>query len=282
MEKQAMDTQEPSVDDLDDLFARALAAVDDEARAEHVATLQIRGGARAYAKARTLLEGESVRERVLGADILGQVGAPEGRPFGEETVAALRELCAREQDPDVLSAVVVAFGHLGDCRAAPDVLRHTENGSAGLRQSIAFALPSLIDEQDADATGAVVEGLVALTEDTDEEVRDWATFGLAQLHVDSTQVRDALVRRLADENPDVAGEALVGLARRGDARGHETVRRRLIDADADLFVLEAASELHDSGLLPLLRALDGLGWESGEPETRLLQEVIEQYESSLA
>lgn len=276
-----MDRQEPSVDALIDRVL-ALSAEDDDARAEQVAALHFLGDAQVYAKARALLESASAHERILGADILGQLGAPEGRPFLEETLVALRELCAREQDPDVLSAAVVAFGHLGDVRVLRDVLRHTEKENAGLRQSVAFALPSLIDQADADATGAAVEALVALTEDPDEDVRDWATFGLAQLQADSTQVRNALVRRLADENPDVAGEALVGLARRGDPRGQETVRRRLADADADLFVLEAAAELHDSGLLPLLKALEASGWQPHGPEARLLQDAIEQYESSHA
>lgn len=277
MEKQTVDTQGSSVDALID---RALTAVDDDARAERVAALHILGGTRVYARARALFESASVRERALGVDILGQLGAPEGRPFLEETLVALRELCAREQDPDVRSAVVAAFGHLGDGRALQDVLRFTGNENAGLRQSVAFALPSLIDEEDAGKAGAAVEALVALTKDPDEEVRDWATFGLAQLQADSTQVRDALVRRLADENPDVAGEALVGLARRGDPRSQEAVRRRLADADADLFVLEAAAELHDPGLLPLLKALEASGWDPDGPEARLLQDAIEQYGSS--
>jgi len=281
MEKQAVDTQEPSVDALIDRVL-ALTAGDDDARVEQVAALHILGDSRVYAKARALLQSASARERILGADILGQLGTPQGRPFIEETFVALRELCAREQDPDVLGAVVVAFGHLADGRALRDVLRYSENENAGLRQSVAFALPSLIDEKDEGAAGAAVVALVTLTGDAEEEVRDWATFGLAQLQADSTQVRDALVRRLADESPDVAGEALVGLARRGDRRGRETVRRRLADADADLFVLEAATELHDAGLLPLLKALETSGWEPDGPESRLLRDAIEQYGSSHA
>ena len=55
--------------------------------------------------------------------------------------------------------------------------------------------------------------LLRLTEDTDDDVRDWATFGLdVQGGADSAEIRDALFRKLTDRNADVREEAMAGLA----------------------------------------------------------------------
>ena len=54
---------------------------------------------------------------------------------------------------------------------------------------------------------------------SDEDVRDWATFGVGVLgDSDSSTVRDALVRAVNDLNENVREEALVALAKRQDSR----------------------------------------------------------------
>jgi HEAT repeat protein len=64
-----------------------------------------------------------------------------------------------------------------------------------------------------------VQTLLILTRDPDEDVRNWAVFGLGNLgDADSTEIRDALFARLNDSNEEVREEALVGLAKRKDTR----------------------------------------------------------------
>jgi HEAT repeat protein len=56
--------------------------------------------------------------------------------------------------------------------------------------------------------------LAKLTADEDEEVRDWATFGLGVLgDIDTVEIREALAARLSDANDDAREEAVVGLAK---------------------------------------------------------------------
>jgi hypothetical protein len=56
------------------------------------------------------------------------------------------------------------------------------------------------------------------------KVRGWATFCLgSELDADGPAVREALLRRVDDPEGDAAGEALVGLARRGDPRAEAGV-----------------------------------------------------------
>jgi HEAT repeat protein len=67
-----------------------------------------------------------------------------------------------------------------------------------------------------------VAALIALSADADPGVRDWATFSLgAQIERDSVELREALAARLGDPNKEARGEAIAGLARRGDPRALE-------------------------------------------------------------
>ena len=73
-----------------------------------------------------------------------------------------------------------------------------------------------------------VPALVALTEDENDIVRDWATFALGSFadvvdgvwcYPDSPELRAALHRRLEDPYPEARREAIWGLARRKDPYG---------------------------------------------------------------
>lgn len=65
-----------------------------------------------------------------------------------------------------------------------------------------------------------------LTQDTDEDVRDWATFGLGVFgQLDSPEIREALVTRLSDTNADVRAEALAGLAARKEKESDSSINR---------------------------------------------------------
>jgi HEAT repeat protein len=87
--------------------------------------------------------------------------------------------------------------------------------------------------------------------DIDDDVRDWATFGLGvQGDLDSQEIRDALLERMSDPNRDVREESLVGLGKRKDQRAlaaliselnQSEVSERLIDA-AKAFLSEKEPE----------------------------------------
>jgi hypothetical protein len=93
--------------------------------------------------------------------------------------------------------------------------------------------------------------LLALARDSDEDVRDWAVFGLHQGYHDTPEVRACFWRALDDPNPDVRGEAAEGLAKFDD-RSFIPRLDRLLREDEGLSpcYFEAAREFGDPALLP--------------------------------
>jgi HEAT repeat protein len=86
-----------------------------------------------------------------------------------------------------------------------------------------------------------VDTLLALMQDVDEDVRDWATFGLGVLgDLDSQEIRDALWQRMSDPNRDVREESLVGLGKRKDRRALPALIVELNQPEICSRVIEAA------------------------------------------
>jgi HEAT repeat protein len=68
-------------------------------------------------------------------------------------------------------------------------------------------------------------------EDSDEDIRDWATFGLGSQyisnHPDSSEIRTAFRKRLDDTFSDARDEAVWALALRKDPQGLQLLIDRL-------------------------------------------------------
>jgi len=82
--------------------------------------------------------------------------------------------------------------------------------------------------------------------DVDEEVRDWATFGLGvQGDLDSVEIRDALFQQLSDLNEEVREEAMAALGKRRDQRVMPFLLAALEPSAVSVPVIEAACDLLD-------------------------------------
>lgn len=257
------------LDDLgtDQLVARALVLDDDDERQDDeywaiVAALQRRGDDDVFEAARELCLEPSDKARCLGVAVLGQLGAEHGRPFLDESLSLVLELCADDgASEDLLAACLHALGSLEDARALDAVLAHRRHADATVRLAVAHALPQVADEPPRPAAVAAVTELLR---DSDDDVRDWATFSLGSLfELDTPAIRDALVQQLDDRNDGVAAEAMAGLAARGDVRASDAVLARLAaavegefrDAHVAELVLEAAAQLGDPRFAAALEAL---------------------------
>ena len=261
----------PSLDSLSSaqLAARARSDNDEEGRWRYVSALHRRGDRESLDLAVQLLDSEEPDDRSLGADILGQLGAP-GKPFVEERLSKLIELLERETDSGVLAAGATALGHLADHRALESLLRLVRHPSADVRFAVAGALPRCLGEPE-DERG--VEALIELSGDDDEDVRDWAVFGLgSEVDTDSPDVREALYRRIDDVHADTRDEALVGLAYRHDERVIEPLLARLSSDEVGTLDVEAAREMGSPRLHHALVELK----EWWDVDENLLAEAIER------
>ena len=199
-------------------------------------------------RARQLCQSPLCAERRLGADILGQLGVPE-RTFPKECMAILLQALHEEKDAEVLSASLIALGHLHEDEAIEPAAQLCRHPNPGVRHGVVSALTGYEDQR-------AIETLIGLSKDEDADVRDWATFGLGtQINVDTPTLREALAERLNDVDLVTRCEAIVGLARRGDRRTIPALSKELSSDCVDVLAVEAAEIIASPELYPHLIAL---------------------------
>jgi HEAT repeat protein len=220
---------------------------DDHAYWEAIAPLHARGGAEELAAGLRLCQSAAPNERRLGVHILAQLGWNE-RAFLDESVAALIERLG-DADEAVVAAAGIALSHRADARAIPHLIRLKNHPNVAVRYGVIFGLLTQDDP-------AAIAALIELSADDDDHNRDWATFALGtQIDADTSELRAALLARLDDSNPEVRGEAMIGLARRGDRRVVPAIQRELRGEFTGIWPVEAAELIADPSLRPHLRAL---------------------------
>lgn len=176
-----------------------------------VRVLQHRMSAALLAKMRDLMAQGDRRKRQLAADVVAQ-GRVAEKELGGQCVRFLLDALEGEAEPRVLVAVCNALGHHQSAEAVGPVARLQGHPRADVRHAVVFALLCQNDP-------AAIATLISLSADSDRDVRNWAAFGLGSMtEVDSGPLRAALLARVAEADEEIAGEAMVGLALRGDTR----------------------------------------------------------------
>ncbi|MBA4150883.1 MAG: HEAT repeat domain-containing protein [Verrucomicrobia bacterium] len=202
-----------------ELFATALHTVtvrhsDDDESAERywdaVRVLRCRADQEVMNTAEEWLTGDEPAKRIVAADVLSQVSyGDEGQ--GEAAAHLLGKALETETDVEVIASLIYALGHTPHPPSCECLLQFQNHPSEDLRHALAYALPQY------EENSAAIAALILLSGDADDEVRDWATFGLgSQIELDTVEIRDALGARLKDIDKETRYEAMVGLARRGD------------------------------------------------------------------
>lgn len=237
-----------------DLFAKALKEPDEERHWELVVRLQKQGDEDTFDTAAGRLLSDDPRERMLACDVLGQLGTPD-RAFRSRTIPLLEARLSTEKHPEVLHAVIVALGHLDAEESAPAILPFASHPDSGVRESVAWTLPL------GDTCGpGVEEALIALSQDEADEVRTWATLSLRFLDSGSAELREALIARVSDSEPDIRADAIAGLISLGEPAAITLLIEELEGVlrgewDLDVALLDAAREAADPRVLPALSAL---------------------------
>lgn len=213
-------------------------------------TLRRRGTVEVFESARSLCAGQCPLEQRVGCDILAQLGAPK-MPFVAASFPIVVSVVTNPRNLDTLASSLSALGWLRDLRGVDYVLPYLNHSDSDIRFFVTHALTALHDDQRS------IEGLTHLTTDSSTKVRDWATFGLGSIiETDTSAIRQALHSRLRDRDDIVRGEALVGLAKRQDARVIEALVKELELAQfhhtVNEFAVEALDALRDCDKYPQL------------------------------
>ncbi|MEU8205074.1 HEAT repeat domain-containing protein [Streptosporangium sp. NPDC049046] len=213
------------------------------------------------------------RVQALGFDLLA-VQALDFRWHVPSLIEAADALPLDRAHKHVRAAAAHALAIIcDDERVLFPLLRFADDPEAGIRWQVARGIPVGLDPLPEDA----VQVLLVLMRDPDAEVRDWATMMLgSRAENDAQEIRDAFVERLNDPGENTAGEAAIALAIRRDPRILPTLKRMLALPDVGNLYVEAAAELGDPDLLPLLQKLKADGWQDdNEPRPQVLDQALQ-------
>lgn len=224
---------------IDQLFAETLRGdYDDDRPWAAVHKLRLLGTREVFNIATQWCVSKNPLARARGLDVLAQLGKTVASPtnaFPDESYSRAVNAINHETDERPLSSAISALGHLENPAGVPLIAQFHSHDSPEIRFSVAFALGCFPNEP------LSVNTLLKLVRDTDEDVRDWATFALGVLgDQDSPEIRDALASALVDSHQDVAEEALVGLAKRHDTRALRGLLAKLQEPRVTCCVIEAA------------------------------------------
>jgi HEAT repeat protein len=221
---------------------------------DNIWVLQARGGKEELGAAAALCESLDPNERIVGVNILGQLGIPD-RTFPQACGDVLLKLIATESDSNVLASIGIAFGHLKESRGVLPLVNFKNHSNPGVRMSVVLGLTA---QEDPVAIAALIE----LSADDDGDIRNWATFALgSQVDADTPELRQALFDRAIletgadDPSAEIRGEALLGLAIRRDRRVINPLIEELESEAVGMLAVEAAQAAADVRLVPALLAL---------------------------
>ena len=219
-----------------------------------ISELQMRGAPETLALVQRLAKSRNYRKRALGMYVASQLcKRQKGGRVGsiEYAVEATQELLLaglHDTSTEVHRAAISGMGHRPHPLAVPQLVNFASHPEQEIRFAVAVALGSYSGAES-------INTLIRLAKDESDAVRDWATFALGSIHeVDNAEVRDLLWANAHDNDEDVRGEALVGLAVRKDERIIPILLDRL-DTNCRVFELNASEEIASPLLLGRLNMI---------------------------
>lgn len=286
------DTLESKLDIHSDEFRARLLSDDQDSRYK-AARQAIRFSEGVVDAALAWIQDQSPRLREMAAYMLGRVGhmAEEDGCCAQcgRTVPALVNVIEHDTNCRVRSIAAYALGHHADLSTIPALITAAGSPDAAVRQAAAYALGcyfGMEHEGDISSKPSVTQALLRLMDDSDDDTRDLAAFGLHQGMHDTSEVRARLWKALDDPVTDVRDEAVEALATFGDQSFAPRLERMFWEGDSlspSYFI--AAQELGNPALLPAVRHAEAL-WretlEEGEEMHPTITDAVEALEAIAA
>jgi HEAT repeat protein len=220
--------------------------------------LRYRGTSEVFDAAKSALGASDPIVRIAGADVLAQLGYRQGGTFVDQSVDALVNAARAESDPTVLESIAFALGHRGSPAGRQTLFILASHAAAEVRYAVATGLYAVANknEEGDDADPDVVATYLELIRDPDDQVRDWATFGLGtQLDADSPAIRTALRERLHDPHDETREEAVCGLAKRRDEVAFQPLMEYLQSGFTGTGCIQAAADWGDARFVDVLTTI---------------------------
>lgn len=217
---------------------------------EFLSVILPRGGKKEFALGAELLKAKEAKKVIIGARILGELGYFK-KPFELERRVLLEEALKQEKRVSVINGIIFALGHLGAEPSLSVLISYLNHTSTWVRYPLAHALGAINHP-------LAVEGLLKLAKDEDQDVRDWATFGL-HLGIEDTPnpvLPEARLKVFKDGLKDpffeVVFESISGLIAMKDPYGFQFLVDKLKEPDVFSGYFDIAGYLGDRRFLPYL------------------------------
>ena len=270
---------------MDELAPRievALREQDYERQRQLAFDIALAGGAAVWPWVERLTTAGSADERILGFMLAREMGTEDddderawARKFGiatadvvgfdAEQLAALGNLTGRTiattDDVDVLDVAIFAASGQNLTVALPAILGHLDHPDEDIRFAVAYSAGSIEPGEHADA---VVAALVTLARDPEDDVRDYALFGLGRPWdgpIDTPETRAVFRENVGHAHGGVQYEAMVALALLGDV---DQMIEALEEEHVGPELVEKAAEMGDPRLHAGLIDLRDSGWVTSE------------------
>jgi len=227
------------------LILKAYHEEDDDTYMEYIHVLRLRGNDEVFQLTKRLIYSKESVYREIAASTLSQFGYKTKLHKGESVYLLSRLL--HDNNEDVICNAIYGFGHRKCTRYADKLASFVTSKSLQIKEALSFALGGYENQKCIDA-------LIILMRDENYDVRNWSTFSLAQINETNTpSIRDALFKNLNDEETEVRGEALLGLALRKDERVKDAIIEDLQKSFYGSWIFDAIEEMPDSRYIPYFK-----------------------------
>ncbi|WP_405377574.1 hypothetical protein [Nonlabens sp. Asnod3-A02] len=230
------------------IFTRLLNNKTQKTYWENVSELRKRPNQDVYKKAYELAKSDIDNQKIIGLDILQQLGF-HPRFNKKQTVELHFELLKEIQSDKVLKSIFHGIGHNNDELNEKQISKLVEFKTiknTDIKHALISALSGLENSN-------AINTLIEFTEHKTSTIRNWATFGIGTLiESDNREIRNALWKRIDDTDFETKSEAIVGLANRKDEKIKGVIKSELKNGDYGTLLFEAILTLDDKDFLPLL------------------------------
>lgn len=216
----------------------------------NISELRKRANEDVYDQAFKLTKSESDKKKIIGIDVLAQLGF-DPRIRQQKTINLFFDLLENEQSDDVLFALFFGISHNNENLTKKQVSKLVEfkdSKNTDVRYSLVSALSGI-------ANPKAIETLIELSEDKFSSIRNWATFGIGTLSEENNdRIINALWKRTKDKHQETKLEAIVGLAHRKEVAVKEQIISELKNGKYTTLLFDAITELNDKELIPYLES----------------------------